>query len=129
MPFSPGKGFGAAMSGSQAPMLRRRKGGRFSAISRRSSRRRAGCLRHAGGKGCHRLRLFDGNIAAEGLRPETRGFRVLFPRFASGLDDAPALLVMTGTGALTLADLMMGGEGKDLPAEASELFLMPRRRG
>ncbi len=48
---------------------------------------------------------------------------------ASGLDDAPTVLVMTRTGALTLADLMMGGEGKDLPSEASELFLNAAQEG
>ncbi len=48
---------------------------------------------------------------------------------ASGLDDAPTVLAMTRTGALTLADLMMGGEGKDLPSETSELFLNAAQEG
>jgi len=61
------------------------------------------------------------------LKPGDSAF--CFRVSASGLDDAPVLLVMTGKGALTLADLMMGGEGKDLPAEASELFLNAAQEG
>ena len=46
-----------------------------------------------------------------------------------GLDDAPLSLVITEKGALTLADLMMGGEGKDLPEEAGELYLNAAQEG
>ncbi|MGI6783811.1 MAG: flagellar motor switch phosphatase FliY [Aminivibrio sp.] len=46
-----------------------------------------------------------------------------------GLDDAPLSLVITERGALTLADLMMGGEGKDLPEEAGELYLNAAQEG
>ena len=46
-----------------------------------------------------------------------------------GLDDAPLSFVITEKGALTLADLMMGGEGKDLPEEAGELYLNAAQEG
>ncbi len=46
-----------------------------------------------------------------------------------GLDDSPLCLVITEKGALTLADLMMGGEGKDLPEEAGDLYLNAAQEG
>jgi len=44
-------------------------------------------------------------------------------------DDVPLLLVVDQRGALALADLMMGGEGKDLPDEASELYWNAAQEG
>jgi flagellar motor switch protein FliN/FliY len=46
-----------------------------------------------------------------------------------GFDDAPLLFVVSRRGALTVADLMMGGEGRDLPEEASELYLNAAQEG
>ena len=56
---------------------------------------------------------------------EPFAFRVL----AGGLNNAPITMLVTKNGALTLADLMMGGEGKDLPEEASELYLNAAQEG
>jgi flagellar motor switch protein FliN/FliY len=52
-------------------------------------------------------------------------FRATF----GGFDDIPLIFVIDRRGALTLADLMMGGEGKDLPEEASELYLNAAQEG
>jgi flagellar motor switch protein FliN/FliY len=52
-------------------------------------------------------------------------FRATF----GGFDDIPVIFVIDRRGALTLADLMMGGEGKDLPEEASELYLNAAQEG
>ncbi|EHM09604.1 flagellar motor switch protein FliN [Thermanaerovibrio velox DSM 12556] len=46
-----------------------------------------------------------------------------------GLDDAPARLVTTDRGALTLADLMMGGDAKELPEEPNDLYLSAAQEG
>ncbi|MDR2137758.1 MAG: flagellar motor switch phosphatase FliY [Synergistaceae bacterium] len=46
-----------------------------------------------------------------------------------GFDNLPLTFVVDRRGALTLADLMMGGEGKDLPEEASELYLNATQEG
>jgi flagellar motor switch protein FliN/FliY len=52
-------------------------------------------------------------------------FRATF----GGFDDMPLIFIVDLRGALTLADLMMGGEGKDLPGEASELYLNAAQEG
>jgi flagellar motor switch protein FliN/FliY len=52
-------------------------------------------------------------------------FRATF----GGFDDIPMIFIVDRRGALTLADLMMGGEGKDLPEEASELYLNAAQEG
>jgi flagellar motor switch protein FliN/FliY len=52
-------------------------------------------------------------------------FRTTF----GGFDDIPMIFAVDRRGALTLADLMMGGEGKDLPDEASELYLNAAQEG
>jgi flagellar motor switch protein FliN/FliY len=52
-------------------------------------------------------------------------FRATF----GGFDDIPLIFVIDRHGALTLADLMMGGEGKDIPEEASELYLNAAQEG
>ncbi|NLM70854.1 MAG: flagellar motor switch phosphatase FliY [Synergistaceae bacterium] len=48
---------------------------------------------------------------------------------AGGLDDAPITVLSTQKCALTLADLMMGGEGTELPDEAGELYLNAAQEG
>ncbi|MBL3538760.1 flagellar motor switch phosphatase FliY [Aminivibrio sp.] len=60
-------------------------------------------------------------------RPEGAAFA--FRATCGGLNDAPLVLVITERGALTLADLMMGGEGKELPDEAGELYLNAAQEG
>ncbi|NLL36932.1 MAG: flagellar motor switch protein FliN [Fretibacterium sp.] len=52
-------------------------------------------------------------------------FRATF----GGFEDIPLVLVLDQEGALMLADLMMGGEGKELPAEASDLYLNASQEG
>ena len=52
-------------------------------------------------------------------------FRATF----GGFDDIPLAFIVDRRGALTLADLMMGGEGKELPEEASELYLNAAQEG
>jgi flagellar motor switch protein FliN/FliY len=46
----------------------------------------------------------------------------------SGLN-SPAQLMTTERGALTLADLMMGGDAQDLPSEANDLYLSASQEG
>ncbi|MDR1472287.1 MAG: flagellar motor switch protein FliN [Synergistaceae bacterium] len=46
-----------------------------------------------------------------------------------GLDSAPAQLLTSEKGALALADLMMGGDAKELPAEANDLYLSAAQEG
>lgn len=53
----------------------------------------------------------------------------LFSATFGGFDDIPLSLVVEQKGALTLADLMMGGEGKELPAEPSDLYLNAAQEG
>ncbi len=52
-------------------------------------------------------------------------FRATF----GGFDDIPLVLTLEQRGALTLADLMMGGEGKELPSELSDLYLNASQEG
>lgn len=53
----------------------------------------------------------------------------IFNATFGGFDDIPLAFVMDCRGALTLADLMMGGEGKELPEEPSELYLNAAQEG
>ena len=46
-----------------------------------------------------------------------------------GLDSVPAMFVMGERGALALADLMMGGDAKDLPTDANDLYLSAAQEG
>ncbi|MDR1482350.1 MAG: flagellar motor switch phosphatase FliY [Synergistaceae bacterium] len=46
-----------------------------------------------------------------------------------GLNSMPALFVTGERGALALADLMMGGDAKDLPTEANDLYLSAAQEG
>ncbi len=124
-----GQGFGAAMSGSGADAAQEKGGkilGDIAALFASSSGSVFGML---AGKDVTASVSSTETLPQKDfvLKPGDSAF--CFRVSASGLDDAPALLVMTGTGALTLADLMMGGEGKDLPAEASELFLNAAQEG
>nr|WP_321500076.1 flagellar motor switch protein FliN [uncultured Dethiosulfovibrio sp.] len=60
---------------------------------------------------------------------ETQGRNLLFSVDCDGFDNAPMAMVMPEIGVLMLADLMMGGEGKDLPEEANELFVNAAQEG
>lgn len=60
-------------------------------------------------------------------KPEETPF--VFRVTCGGLKDSPMSIIITERGALTLADLMMGGEGKDLPDEAGELYLNAAQEG
>lgn len=51
-----------------------------------------------------------------------------YSMFLGGLD-APARLLTTERGALTLADLMMGGDAHELPSEANDLYLSASQEG
>jgi flagellar motor switch protein FliN/FliY len=57
------------------------------------------------------------------------GASFVFRSTFGGFDDIPMVFVVDRRGALTLADLMMGGEGRDLPDEASELYLNAAQEG
>jgi len=57
--------------------------------------------------------------------PEPFLFRTIF----GGFNDIPLLILVERRGALTLADLMMGGEGIELPGEASELYINAAQEG
>ncbi|MDR1509950.1 MAG: flagellar motor switch protein FliN [Synergistaceae bacterium] len=47
----------------------------------------------------------------------------------NGLDGAPARLLAGERGTLVLADLMMGGDAKELPTEANDLYLSAAQEG
>ncbi|MDR3278969.1 MAG: flagellar motor switch protein FliN [Synergistaceae bacterium] len=47
----------------------------------------------------------------------------------NGLDSSPARLLTSERGALALADLMMGGDAKELPTEANDLYLSAAQEG
>ncbi len=71
-----------------------------------------------------------GEIPQEDLsKTETDGKNLLFSVDCDGFDNAPVAMVMPELGVLMLADLMMGGEGKDLPEEANELFVNAAQEG
>ena len=53
----------------------------------------------------------------------------IFRTTCGGFDDIPLTLVVEQHGALMLADLMMGGEGKELPSEPSDLYLNAAQEG
>lgn len=46
-----------------------------------------------------------------------------------GFENTPAQIITTVRGALALADMMMGGDAKDLPAEANDLYLSASQEG
>ena len=47
----------------------------------------------------------------------------------NGLEGVPTRLVTSERGALALADLMMGGDARELPAEANDLYLSAAQEG
>ena len=53
----------------------------------------------------------------------------IFRATCGGFDDIPLTLVVEQQGALMLADLMMGGEGRELPEEPSDLYLNAAQEG
>jgi len=53
----------------------------------------------------------------------------VFRATCGGFDDIPLTLVVEQHGALMLADLMMGGEGKELPEEPTDLYLNAAQEG
>jgi flagellar motor switch protein FliN/FliY len=53
----------------------------------------------------------------------------LYTLRCDGLDSADAAVVLSGQSTLLLADLMMGGDGKDLPAEVNDLYLSASQEG
>lgn len=71
-----------------------------------------------------------GELAQETLAGSlVDGRFLLFSVTCDGFDDAPMAMVMPEKGVMMLADLMMGGEGKDLPDEANELFVNAAQEG
>jgi len=65
----------------------------------------------------------------EELREKVEEKPFIFNATFGGFDDIPLAFVIDCRGALTLADLMMGGEGKELPDEPSELYLNAAQEG
>ena len=63
------------------------------------------------------------------LREKTEEKPFIFNATFGGFDNIPLAFVVDCRGALTLADLMMGGEGKELPEEPSELYLNAAQEG
>ncbi|MDR0652976.1 MAG: flagellar motor switch protein FliN [Synergistaceae bacterium] len=53
----------------------------------------------------------------------------VYSMILSGLDSSPARLVSSERGALALADMMMGGDAKELPGEANDLYLSAAQEG
>jgi len=64
-----------------------------------------------------------------GLREKISEKPFIFNATFGGFDDIPLAFVIDCRGALTLADLMMGGEGRELPEEPSELYLNAAQEG
>lgn len=53
----------------------------------------------------------------------------VYSMLLDGLDSAPAQLLTSEKGALALADLMMGGDARELPEEANDLYLSAAQEG
>lgn len=71
------------------------------------------------------LRLAQGD-----LPDRFGGDRVLAFRFrCDGLHDAPMAVLLSERTGLLLADLMMGGDGKELPPESNDLYLSASQEG
>lgn len=62
-------------------------------------------------------------------RVDGTGRVFLYTLACDGLENAPATIVLSERGAMSLADLMMGGDGKELPAEANDLYLSASQEG
>jgi len=69
------------------------------------------------------------NYAQAELREKIEEKPFIFNATFGGFDNIPLAFVVDCRGALTLADLMMGGEGKELPEEPSELYLNAAQEG
>ncbi|HQF92112.1 MAG TPA: flagellar motor switch protein FliN, partial [Synergistaceae bacterium] len=65
----------------------------------------------------------QGELAVRG------GRQLLYTLSCDGFDNAPAAMALPERGALIMADLMMGGDGKDLPGEANDLYLSASQEG
>lgn len=66
----------------------------------------------------------------ESMRAKVASNRVFaYTMTWDGADSAPAQLVTSERGALALADLMMGGDAKELPEEANDLYLSASQEG
>ena len=76
------------------------------------------------------VRSKEVNICAQTeFREKFKENPFIFTTSFGGFDDIPLAFVVEIRGALTLADLMMGGEGKELPEEPSELYLNAAQEG
>ena len=53
----------------------------------------------------------------------------VYSMILNGLDSSPARLFASERGALALADMMMGGDAKELPGEANDLYLSAAQEG
>jgi flagellar motor switch protein FliN/FliY len=53
----------------------------------------------------------------------------VYSMILSGMDSSPARLMSSERGALALADMMMGGDAGELPAEANDLYLSAAQEG
>lgn len=66
----------------------------------------------------------------ESMRSKVASNRVFaYTMTWDGADSAPAQLITSERGALALADLMMGGDAKELPEEANDLYLSASQEG
>lgn len=72
---------------------------------------------------------FADTMQQNGLVERVGGQMFAFAMNCDGLDNAPARLVTSDKGALALADLMMGGDAKELPEEANDLYLSAAQEG
>ena len=69
-------------------------------------------------------------MSQESMRAKIASNRVFaYTMTWDGADEAPAQLVTSERGALALADLMMGGDAKELPEEANDLYLSASQEG
>ena len=69
-------------------------------------------------------------LAQSGVPAHFDEERVLAFRFlCDGLDNAPMAILLSERTGLLLADLMMGGDGKELPAETNDLYLSASQEG
>jgi flagellar motor switch protein FliN/FliY len=53
----------------------------------------------------------------------------VYSMILNGMDSSPARLMSSERGALVLADMMMGGDAKELPGEANDLYLSAAQEG
>ncbi|MDR1133069.1 MAG: flagellar motor switch protein FliN [Synergistaceae bacterium] len=53
----------------------------------------------------------------------------VYSMILNGMDSSPARLLASERGALALADMMMGGDARELPGEANDLYLSAAQEG